>query len=144
MNKAKEIDAVVIAAPHEIPGFDVFIPENGTFESDVLSRYYECALKHEADIIVRITADCPLIDPKIIDFAVIYFMENKFEYVCFAPVDGLDVEVFSFALLENAYRNAEEQYDREHVTPYMRRKTKLSVDTLSDLKKVRRWYGLQK
>jgi len=131
---------VVVATPHEIPlklPVDVFIGS----EKDVLDRYYRCAKKFGFNVVVRVTADCPFIDPWIIDEAISYYLRSDFEYVCFAPIDGLDTEVFSFDLLEEAWKKAKDPYDREHVTPYMRRKTKLSVDTKTDLIRARRWYG---
>ena len=91
---------------------------------------------------VRITADCPFIDPDVIDEALEYYFRTDFGYVCFAPIDGLDTEVFSFELLEEAWKKAKDPYDREHVTPYMRKKTKLSIDTEQELRKARKWYGL--
>jgi len=133
------VDYVVVASPHNLEtDAPLFIGD----EKDVLDRYYKCAREAEADVIVRITADCPFIDPDIIDQAIEYYFRTDHEYVCFAPIDGLDTEVFSFQLLEEAWKKAKDPYDREHVTPYMRRKTKLSIDTKQDLLKARRWYGL--
>lgn len=138
---AQSVDEVVVASPHDIRGYqcDVYADIN---ESDVLGRYYRCADSHSADIVVRVTADCPFIDPKVIDYAVEYFKTHDYAYCCVAPIDGLDVEVFPFWLLEEAHKNTQDVYDREHVTPYMRRKTKLSVDNPLDLKRARAWYGL--
>ena len=97
-------------------------------EEDVLARYYEAANKYEIDTVVRITSDCPLIDPHIIDEIVEYY-NNSCDYtlVTNAGSDlnnrtyprGLDTEVFSFEVLEKAYKKAEEKYQREHVTPYI-------------------------
>lgn len=113
-------------------------------EQDVLKRYYDCATFFKAENIIRITADCPLIDPSIIDYAIDYYNRHDYPYVYFAPVDGLDVEVFSYELLKEANKKALPS-DREHVTTYMKRKTKMSVDTILDLKKVRRiWSGRTK
>ena len=130
-----------MASPHYIPEkFDAhrFLGN----EKDVLDRYYQCAKEHRADVVVRITADCPFIDPDVIDEALEYYFRTDFGYVCFAPIDGLDTEVFSFELLEEAWKKAKDPYDREHVTPYMRKKTKLSIDTEQELRKARKWYGL--
>jgi spore coat polysaccharide biosynthesis protein SpsF len=141
VNKSMWIDEVVVASPHYIKEkFNAyrFIGD----EKDVLDRYYQCAKEFRGDVIVRITADCPFIDPDIIDQAVEYFLKGDLEYVCFAPIDGMDTEVFSMKMLEKAHNNVKEQYDREHVTPYMRRITKLSIDTETDLNRARRWYGL--
>ena len=132
-----KVDHVVVAAPHDIPMSDkcpIFIGD----EQDVLKRYYDCADFFDADTIIRITSDCPLIDPKIIDYAIDYFNDNDYPYVYFAPVDGLDVEVFSYKLLQEAHENATTKEDREHVTPYMKRLTKMSVDDLQTLEKVRK------
>lgn len=95
-------------------------------ESDVLGRYYGCALVAKAQSIVRVTADCPLIDPDIIESIVQLFIQNPSSYVQ-NVVDrtfprGLDTEIFSFDALEDAYKNATQVSDREHVTPYIRRK----------------------
>jgi len=143
VNKAITLDAVIIASPHPINELVKSLWFVGS-EDDVLDRYYKCAKEFGIDVIVRITADCPFIDPDIIDEAVRYYFKTDFGYVCFAPIDGLDVEVFSFKLLKEAWLKAKYKYDREHVTPYIRRKTKLSIDTRSDLVKARRWYGLHK
>lgn len=141
VRKAILVDEVIVASPHYIPEY--FIAERfiGN-ELDVLDRYYQCAKKFNGDVIVRITSDCPFIDPNIIDEALEFFFRTDHEFSRFAPIDGLDVEVFSFRLLEEAWKKAKEPYDREHVTPYMIRKTKLSIDTKQDLAKARRWYGL--
>ena len=139
--KAKSLNKVIVAAPHKIPlrlSVPVFIGD----ENNVLKRYFDCATAYGIDIVVRITADCPFIDPEIIDAAVDYFKKHNFKYVCFAPIDGLDVEVFSYQLLQEANKMAVSTYDKEHVTPYMRRVTKLSIDTRDDLKTARIWYGL--
>ena len=140
VKQAKFVDEIVVAAPHELPcSVPLFIGD----EQDVLKRYYNCAKFWKADVVVRITSDCPMLDPENIDHAISYFFSHNFPYVIFAPIDGLDVEVFSFEMLEKTYRRATSKEDREHVTPYMRRKTKLSVDTILDLEKVRHQYGLE-
>jgi glutamate-1-semialdehyde 2,1-aminomutase/spore coat polysaccharide biosynthesis protein SpsF len=77
-----------------------------------------------ADVIVRITGDCPFIDPDVIDRVVAGYLSETCDYasntiVCTYP-DGLDTEVFSFAALEDAWRNGRRAADREHVTPYLR------------------------
>ncbi len=94
-------------------------------EDDVLSRYYECAREYKADIVVRLTADCPLIDPRVIDEVVKIYMENDYDFVAntappegFTYPEGMDVEVFSFKLLERAAREAEKPSEREQVTHY--------------------------
>ena len=93
-------------------------------ENDVLDRYYEAAKHAKADIVVRITGDCPLIDPEIVDRVIATFLSEECDYasntlVCTYP-DGLDAEVFSFAALEIAWREGRRAADREHVTPFIR------------------------
>lgn len=93
-------------------------------EDDVLSRYYEAAAKYDAEVVVRITGDDPLVDPKIIDDIIIEFLSNHhYDYVSNSiektfPL-GLDVEVISMKALEQAYQEAKDQVYREHVTPYI-------------------------
>ena len=93
-------------------------------ESDVLERYAECARLFSADIIVRITADCPLVDPIMIDDMIRQFKTQKLDYLCNQDPprfpDGLDIDVFSSALLEFTHTTAMDAYDREHVTPFMK------------------------
>lgn len=97
-------------------------------EEDVLSRYYGAAQKYDADIVVRITSDCPLIDPKITDKIIRYYLNNNgFDLVTNAGPyignrsypRGLDVEVFSFDVLKEVFENATAKHQREHVTPYV-------------------------
>jgi len=92
-------------------------------ENDVLSRYYFAAKENDADIIVRITADCPIYDGALLDR-----MLSEFERVKVADYlsnvikrtfpRGLDTEIFPFAALERAHREAQQAHQREHVTPY--------------------------
>ncbi len=92
-------------------------------ENDVLDRFYQAAKLFDVDPIVRITADCPLLDPKIVKEVVDFYSENNFDYVCNAhpPTfpDGMDVEVFSFKILEECWQKAKTPEEREHVTPYI-------------------------
>ena len=96
-------------------------------EKDVLSRYYLAAKENRAETIIRITSDCPVIDPKVIDEIVNFYEESEHDIVTNAGSEpdtrtyprGLDTEVFSFRALENSYMNAKEHYQREHVTPYI-------------------------
>ncbi len=93
-------------------------------EDDVLDRYYQAAKSLGATTVIRITADCPLLDPAVIDQIVSYFPSGSYDYVCNTnpPTfpDGLDTEVFSFQALETAWQQARWQSEREHVTPYIR------------------------
>jgi spore coat polysaccharide biosynthesis protein SpsF len=96
-------------------------------EDDVLSRYYYAAKENAIDLVIRITSDCPLIDPFVINEVINSYMTGNYEIVSNAGSDlskrtfprGLDVEVFSFDSLEKAFKNAQEKYQREHVTPYI-------------------------
>ncbi|MGK9476879.1 cytidylyltransferase domain-containing protein [Melioribacter sp. OK-6-Me] len=94
---------------------------------DVLSRYYQAAIDYEVDTIVRVTSDCPVIDPAVIDKMISkYFLLNKNGMVDYLSNTikrtfprGLDAEIFSFTALAEAFRCANEKYEREHVTPYI-------------------------
>lgn len=93
--------------------------------NNVLQRYYYAATSCDAkdeDVIVRLTSDCPLIDPGITQSAIDYFINNQFDYVNAGSGTGfprgMDTEVFSFSLLKEAFFNASEEYEKEHVTPY--------------------------
>jgi spore coat polysaccharide biosynthesis protein SpsF len=96
-------------------------------ETDVLSRFYECAKYFCSDIIVRVTSDCPLIDGRLIKDAVDKYisLNNHNLYLSNTVVRtfprGFDFEIFSFNMLESAFKNATEPLDREHVTTYIRR-----------------------
>jgi spore coat polysaccharide biosynthesis protein SpsF len=94
-------------------------------ESNVLSRYYECAKFFDIDIIVRITSDCPLIDEKLINESIKFYLTNNNEN-CYLSNSikrtfprGFDFEIFSFKLLTNAFINAKEEWEKEHVTPFI-------------------------
>lgn len=98
-------------------------------EADVLGRYYQAAQEFSADAIVRITSDCPLIDPELIDAAIRAFLDEKPDYVTNSLVltypRGLDVEVFTAQALACAWSAAKETYQRVHVTPYLYENPKL-------------------
>ncbi|MDF1612716.1 MAG: glycosyltransferase family protein [Stygiobacter sp.] len=90
--------------------------------TDLLDRHYQVGLKYNADAVVKIPSDCPLIDPSIIDKVIKNFTENNFDYVSnLHPAtypDGNDVEIFSFNALEKAWKEATKNFEREHTTPY--------------------------
>jgi len=131
-------------------------------EHDVLDRYYTCAKHYAPDTVVRITADCPLIDPEIVDRTIQAFLDNACDYASNTLVPtyprGLDVEVFTSAALADAYREACHSYEREHVTPYLYEHPELfrlvsvmgdadhsqyrwTLDTAEDLKLLRAIYS---
>jgi spore coat polysaccharide biosynthesis protein SpsF len=91
--------------------------------NDVLDRYYQAALQYQASVIVRLTADCPLLDARVIDQTIGLFISGDYDYVSNFLVrtypDGLDAEVFSMASLTRAWQEAQLPSEREHVTPYL-------------------------
>lgn len=93
-------------------------------ELDVLGRYLGAARWAEAEVVMRLTADCPMIDPEVLDDAVKIFSGGNHDYVSNCNIrtfpDGLDVEVFTVAALHEADANAQHPFLREHVTPYIR------------------------
>jgi glutamate-1-semialdehyde 2,1-aminomutase len=94
-------------------------------ESDVLERYLVAARQAQADAVVRITGDCPLIDPALVDQVITQFKTEGLDYLSnVAPAsypDGLDTEVFTWQALERAGRENQDPFDHEHVTPYLRK-----------------------
>ncbi|MCA1055304.1 glycosyltransferase family protein [Rossellomorea aquimaris] len=94
-------------------------------EEDVLSRYYEAALYYEADAVVRITSDCPLIDPEVVDEVVQHYLENYPSYDLVSNTikrtfpRGLDASIFSMDVLEEMNNKAVSAAEREHVTKYI-------------------------
>jgi len=101
---------------------------------DVLDRIYQAVNETGATTIVRLTGDCPLIDPKVIDQVVEYYQENAshLDHLCLSPEwpEGYDTEIFSFSSLERAWREADKDYEREHVTPYITISGKFRVHRL--------------
>jgi spore coat polysaccharide biosynthesis protein SpsF len=91
-------------------------------EEDVLDRYYQAAQVCRADVLVRITSDCPLIDPGLVDETISVFYDQQADYasntITHTYPRGLDTEVFSRAPLGRAWVEARKSYEREHVTPY--------------------------
>ena len=94
-------------------------------ENDVLSRYYLAAKENNADIVVRVTSDCPLLDSRIANMTISHLLDNldKYDYVSNTLTPsfprGLDIEAFTFDSLERAYNEAKLTREREHVTPYI-------------------------
>jgi spore coat polysaccharide biosynthesis protein SpsF len=132
-------------------------------EDDVLSRYYEAAVKFSADVVVRLSSDCPLIDPRVTDKVIETHLNSDADYtsntIRRTSPRGLDTEVFNFQVLKVACREASQTYEREHVTPYIyqhpdlfklqsveatgklrRPDLRLTVDTEEDLKLIREIY----
>ena len=109
-------------------------------EKDVLDRYFQCAKKHSFSTIVRITADCPLIDPQIVDKVIEQFFSENCDFATNTltrtfPI-GTDVEVFSFSALNRAWENAQLPSEREHVTPYLRNKENYKIINVENDKNI--------
>jgi len=106
---------------------------------DVLDRYYQAALQARADVVVRVTADCPVIDPQLIDNVVTTLLDGGYDFVCNRlpapwtrtyPI-GLDVEACAFKVLAQAWKEAKEPQHREHVMPYFYEGAKLITENRS-------------
>ena len=101
------------------------IPYSRGSEDDVLDRYHQAAREHGLQHVVRVTSDCPLLDPEILDEVVERYLQlfPDIDYVSNTLLltypDGLDVEVFSISFLNRLHRLADKKYQREHVTTYM-------------------------
>ena len=155
--QARDDVLVEFAQKQDIPWF------RGS-EEDVLDRVYQAAKEYSVDHIVRVTPDCPLLDHKVMDRVIETYQSGNYDYVAnvlkSTYPDGLDVEVFSFSALEQAWQKAQMPSQREHVTPYIRTSEefrvfnvesptdlshfKWSVDTEQDLRFVRSVYqGLE-
>jgi len=146
-----EIDKIVVATSEEPLNnkLQLFVESLGFqcsrgSEKDVLKRFYESAKYFNADIVVRITGDCPLIDSRLVDQCIQGFKDANVDY--FSNIDpttfpdGLDVEVMSFIALERAHLEAVSSLDREHVTTYIRNTDsflKSSIQYSQDLSNVR-------
>ena len=130
--KAKEVTQIVVATSTDERNLPLvkhvqklgYACEQGS-ENDVLDRYLQVAKAHQADVIVRITGDCPVVDPELVDEVIRQFKFANVDY--FSNIDpptfpdGLDIEVFTFDALEKASKETHDSFDREHVTPYLRR-----------------------
>tara|TARA_B110000495_G_scaffold189490_1_gene190605 strand:- start:157 stop:924 length:768 start_codon:yes stop_codon:yes gene_type:complete len=98
-------------------------------ENDVLSRFYQAALKFNADPIIRITGDCPLVDPFLVDKILEFYLENNYDFVSNTIIptypDGLDIEIFSLKSLTKSFNEAKLKSEKEHVTPYIWKNPKI-------------------
>ena len=171
LGRCRRLDEVVVATT-DLPGDDVLAelcrargwPCSRGSEQDVLDRYYQAATAHDAEAVVRITSDCPLIEPAVVDRVVDEFLQRQPQLSYASNViprrtypRGLDTEVFTFAALERAWREDKREAYREHVTPYIYNNPELfsvhcveheedlshlrwTVDTAEDMELVRRIY----
>jgi len=171
------IDEIVVAIPDGVVDWPLraFCREQRISfwvgsETDVLDRYCGAAQRYGGDPVLRITADCPLVDPGTVEQLIAMYRTGEFDYVAVAAgadsegltdgrfPDGLDAECFSFAALEEARRDATDPRDREHVTRFLWKNKqrlrcgklcaeehypsfRLTVDHPLDLELVRRIYG---
>jgi spore coat polysaccharide biosynthesis protein SpsF len=131
LKRAQTLDEIIVATTtkaEDLPIVEIAELENVSFcrgpEKDVLTRYYNCAKEHKLDIIVRITSDCPCIDPQVVDFIVKKHIEENADYTSNTLggrtyPHGLDTEVISFKALEIAFKEADRPDEREHVCPYI-------------------------
>lgn len=151
LSKAKKIDQIVVATsidPQNMPlvrhvrslGYACV---QGS-ENDVLDRYLISAEAHSADVVVRITGDCPLVDPQLVDSVISSFEEDMVDYLSnTSPAtypDGLDIEVFTFSALKRAKEESVSAFDHEHVTPYIRNNdsfSKIAFKSEEDLSNLR-------
>lgn len=131
---AKKIDFVAIATTTDMAddAIESWCKESNTgcyrgSMFDVLDRFYQAAKLYAAEVVVRVTADCPVIDPQVIDETIDAFHANQADFAANRlpppwgrtyPI-GLDTEVCSFAALEKAWKEAKEAHEREHVMPYL-------------------------
>ena len=139
LSRAKEVDEIVLATSVE-PRNERLVQHvrdlgyrcvQGS-EDDVLSRFLEAATQSNADTVIRITGDCPLVDPVLVDEAVRRYRAAGADYFSnVAPPtypDGLDIEVFSIAALKRSARETDKPFDHEHVTPYLRESGRFTTD----------------
>ena len=131
LSKSKEIDKIIVATSEDKRNQPLvehvqkigYACEQGS-EVDVLDRYVKAGIEHKADVVVRITGDCPLVDPTLVDECIRRFKLSGVDYLnnTTPPTfpDGMDVEVFNFIALEATLRKTSNPFDHEHVTPYLR------------------------
>ena len=141
LSRAKELDEIVVASSVDKRNQPLvehvrklgFACEQGS-ENDVLDRFVQAARAHQADVVVRITGDCPLVDPELVDEVIRGFKAAGVDY--FSNVspptypDGLDIEVFTLNALEQANRETDKSFDREHVTPYLREQGRFNTASM--------------
>jgi glutamate-1-semialdehyde 2,1-aminomutase len=152
LSQSNELDEIVVAASEEKKNDELqsvvellgFKCTRGD-ERDVLNRFYESAKFIGADVVVRITGDCPLVDPDLVDKCIQGYKSSKVDY--FSNIDpatypdGLDIEVMSFESIKQANYEANSAYDREHVTPYIRNSDNFSKGSITYLENLsnQRW-----
>lgn len=132
LKHSKKIEKIIIATTNnDIDRNIVEFSDNNNIdffcgsEEDVLDRYYQASVKFNLKHIVRVTSDCPMIDPQVTDKVIGEYIGKSGEVNYTSNIhpptypDGLDTEVFSFTALETAWKKAKKKYQREHVTPFI-------------------------
>ena len=131
LHLSKKIDQIIVAStvnPKDIP-LKEFLEEKGYkcelgSEENVLDRYVTVSKLYQADVVIRITGDCPLVDYRLIDTMIKYFLKEELDYFCNTNPpsfpDGLDVEIFKSESLYDAHKKTKDSFDLEHVTPFLR------------------------
>ena len=150
LNHSELIDEICVATSHNVENDELcqFVEKLGYrvvrgSESDVLQRFLDAANATTADAIVRITGDCPVVDPELVDRVIGLFLNSNVDYVSNIDPpsfpDGLDVEVFTKQVLMEAEQHAKSQFDREHVTPFVRNGgySKLNLSNMRDTSNLR-------
>jgi len=141
LSKSSELDEIVVATSKDAKNDELqLVVESLGYrctrgsEKDVLSRFYESAKFIGADVVVRITGDCPLVDSKLVDECIKGYNNSNVDYFSnINPLtypDGLDIEVISFESIERANNEAKSKFDREHVTPYIRNSDNFSQSSM--------------
>lgn len=166
---SKKINKIVVAAPNNTENKKIkkYLKNVNFFfgnEENVLDRYYKAAKKFKATTIIRICGDCPFVDANIVDKLLNILKIKKLDYISntIKPTfpDGLDVEIFSFKVLEETWKKAKLSKDKEHVTQYIIRNNKfkkynylykkdlsnirLTVDEIDDLEQIKKIYSYLK
>ena len=149
--KSCAVNKWIVATTNEIGSDEIVRIANSlkvsTFKGEtenVLNRFYEAVKNDKPDYIVRVTSDCPLIDSTLIDKLISHTIEHNLNYCRTADSfpDGFDVEVFKFSELEYANFNAKLLSDKEHVTPFIRKRAQensqiIDYDNICNLNEIR-------
>ena len=166
LSRSKNIEDIIVAIPkkskdHQL--YKILVKNNYKVfrgsESNVLKRYFDCATKFSIHNILRITGDNPLVDPNLVDKVVNIYQKKNFDYISNIEKrtfpKGLDIEVFSYKALRQAYLKTNSKFDKEHVTPYLRRNfskrynyvskedfsnIRITLDTIHDFNLIKKIY----
>ena len=157
LKKCKNVSEIIVATTTNIEdeliynkSIELGVSSYRGSEFDVLDRFYKSIENKNPDWIVRVTSDCPLIDPELVDDVIAYAIKNNKDYVTNTLIehfpDGQDVEAFKYSALKKAWEEANLNSEREHVTPYIRKNsdfnggdlfTSLNYDCQFDFSKIR-------